>query len=257
MGPFDINSSSEELLSIFLRQLNADRKKPSLNYLDELIFLHQHTIPFETYTRILDYHEHPESLPSIEAYIKRLPDGTGGVCWTLARGFHWLLSQLGFATHYLLMEPGHVCLAVKIEEEYHYADVGYAAPFFKSYPLKQSFEVTESWEKFSYSIKESLVEVSREPGPSKSLGLTPIAPEDIRKAFRDRNIWGTNRFLTTLTINKFIDKKLIRLKGDVLYDYRSGKLIERQLNKDEVPQTVQNLFKMSPRYYLKAQSLLS
>jgi hypothetical protein len=60
-------------------------------------------------------HESGSHMPAISDYLTRLLDsGAGGTCWTLARGFHWSLGELGVLAHYLYRDPGHVCLAVEL-----------------------------------------------------------------------------------------------------------------------------------------------
>src|SRR6476660_9792498 len=110
---FDLTFKSDDHLKMYLDHLGLSKEGPSLSYLDKLIFAHQHNVPFETLTRITDFHSYLDHLMPIPVYIERLHLGCGGVCWTLARGFHWLLKNLGFDCHYFYMEPGHVCVVVK------------------------------------------------------------------------------------------------------------------------------------------------
>src|SRR5690606_33211243 len=99
-------------------------EKPTLNYLNLLIKNHQIRVPFENMTRIYDFKNHPQKFSTIPLFIERLQNGGGGVCWSLARGFGWLLTSLNFTTEYLYMDPGHVCLKVTLDQDY-YVDVGY------------------------------------------------------------------------------------------------------------------------------------
>ena len=47
-------------------------------------------------------------LPSLEEYVDRIVSRrAGGLCWTLARGFHFLLTDLGFDASLMIMAPGH------------------------------------------------------------------------------------------------------------------------------------------------------
>jgi hypothetical protein len=248
---FDLNFKSEDHLNLYLKHLGLSKEGPSLSYLDKIIFAHQHKVPFETYTRITDYHNYLDHLMPMPVYIERLELGCGGVCWTLARGFHWLLKHLGFDTQYFYMDPGHVCVVVKLPEEIYYADVGYAAPFFKAKPLKQSFIATSGLEIFKYDVKGDSVVVTRTPGPTKTLILKPQTPAEINAYFEQMNV-SNSKFLTTLTIQKFFNKKLLRLSGDKLF----GDGPERQLTEEEIEDVLVDRFGIYPRFYNDAKARL-
>src|SRR4029077_1904982 len=94
-------------------------------------------------------------LPALDLYVDRIVErGSGGLCWTLARGFHALLSSLGFDAHFMYMDPGHLCIRVELPEGPYYADVGYAAPIFRAYPLFESFTLETPRGTFDYAARE-------------------------------------------------------------------------------------------------------
>ena len=128
-------------------------------------------MPFETLTKLLDYEpglRRGDFLPEIDEYVERIVTrGAGGLCWTLARGFHFLLGELGFDASLMLMDPGHCCVRVELPEGPFYADVGYAAPIFQAYPLFQSFSLVTPRETFEYAVREDGIFVTRQPGPAK------------------------------------------------------------------------------------------
>lgn len=247
---FDLNFKSEDHLKLYLKILGLPQEAPSLAYLDKLIHAHQHQIPFETHTRIADYSDYLDHLSPVPVYIERLELGAGGVCWTLARGFHWLLKNLGFDTRYYYMEPGHVCVIVKLPEGDYYADVGYAAPFFKAKPLMQSFIATSPLEIFKYDVKGDKIVVTRTPGPTKTLILRPQTPAEINAFFEKMNDLSTNKFLKELRISKFFNKKILYLTGDKLI----GDGPERILPEDEIEDFLITKFRIHPSFYLRARA---
>src|SRR5690349_3278191 len=75
-----------------LSHLGLEREPPTLDYLDRLIEAHQRKVPFETLTKLADYDRGVATgdfLPPLDLYVDRMiTRGAGGLCWTLARGFH-------------------------------------------------------------------------------------------------------------------------------------------------------------------------
>ncbi len=250
---FDLGFKSDDHLKLYLKILGlSSQESPSLTYLNQLIHAHQHQVPFETHTRIVDYFEYLDHLMPIPVYIERLELGAGGVCWTLARGFHWLVKQLGFDAKYYYMDPGHVCVVVTLPEGDFYCEVGYEAPFFKAKPLKSSFLATSAQGLFKYQVKDDSVVVTCTPGPTKTLLLKPQTPAQINSYFEAANIHG-NKFLVTLRISKYVNKKLILLVGNKLI----GDGPERIVPSDEMEELLITKFRIHPSFYLKAKARIS
>jgi arylamine N-acetyltransferase len=170
-----VSPSTERLLA----HLGLEREAPSLAFLDRLIAAHQKSVPFETLTKLADYEpglKRGDFLPPLELYVDRIVTrGGGGLCWTLARGFQALLADLGFDAAFMHMFPGHLCVRVELPEGPYYADVGYAAPIFRAYPLFESFALDTHRETFTYDVRPDGIFVARNPGPSKQLDPTPRA----------------------------------------------------------------------------------
>ncbi len=131
-----------------LAHLGLEREDPGLEYLHRLVHRHQVRVPFETLTKLIDYEpglRRGDFMPAFDGCLDRIVTrGGGGLCWTLARGFHALLADLGFDASLMLMEPGHCCVRVELPEGPHDADVGDAAPIFRAYPLFESFTLETS-----------------------------------------------------------------------------------------------------------------
>lgn len=230
---------------------------PGLAYLNELIYQHQHIVPFENVSRICDFKEQPQGFSSLPYFLEQqFSKGTGGVCWTSARSFHWLLKSLGFDVAFLYMDPGHACLNVKLDQEY-YVEVGFGAPFFEAKPLHQSFAVTTAAEKYVYDYQGEFVNVVRTPGPTKKLILKEASTAFLNEEFLKRNIWKENKFLSMIIVSKYVDEAPLRLKDDVLSEYKEGILITTKLEKAQIEKVLEEAFQMDPALYFKALEYLS
>jgi arylamine N-acetyltransferase len=242
----------------FLEYLDLERQGPGLDYLNALVRQHQLKVPFETLTKIIDYergHREEDFLPEIERYVGRtVTAGTGGTCWALARGFCWLLKALGFEVSYMVMDPGHVCLRVELDQPY-YVDVGYAAPLFQAYPLRQSFTAHSPREVFTYNVEGRTIRVAREPGPEKILKVTPRALRELKAELVASNQWTPDSFLTRLSIFSYVDGLPTSLSNGTLKQYYQDRKEERSLTEDEVLYWVEHKFGADPQIYREAKRL--
>lgn len=252
---FALIDIEKKYLHNYLERLKVVAQKPSLAFLNELILKHQENVPFENLTRICDFKEQKKKFADLRTYLERLPSGSGGVCWSLARGFHWLLNELGFKVSYVYADPGHVCLLVELEEPY-YVDVGYGAPFFEAKPLKESFVVKASSEVFEYQVGHDSALIVRTPGPTKTLYFNSSSHQEIQHHFETRNIWGESKFLSSLLVARYDKGHVIRLKDGVFQDYRSGKAEVRELNEQEISNILIDEFRMDPALYDRARKYL-
>jgi hypothetical protein len=174
-----------------LAHLELEREPPTLAFLDRLIHAHHARVPFETLSKLADYEPGlacGDFLPTLDLYVDRLVTrGAGGLCWTLARGFHALLEDLGFAASFMYMDAGHLCVRVELPERPQYADVGYAAPIYRAYPLFESFTLATHREAFTYDVRPEGILVTRNPGPTKTLDPTPRALAEFADRIRAAN----------------------------------------------------------------------
>src|SRR5688572_29898180 len=193
-----------------LAHLELEREPATLAFLDRLIHAHQTRVPFETLTKLADYEPgrvRGDFLPPLDLYVDRIiARGAGGLCWTLARGFHALLSDLGFDASLMHMDPGHLCVRVELPEGPQYADVGYAAPLFRAYPLFESFTLATHRESFTYASGPDGIFVTREPGPTKRLDPTPrTLPEFAERIHAANDPAKATSFLRRLTYSRVVD----------------------------------------------------
>jgi hypothetical protein len=244
----------------FLSFLELERKHPDLPFLNELTLAHQLKVRWENLSKIVDYekgYETEQFLPSIDTYIDRIVEqGGGGTCWTLAIGFRWLLEKLGFEVHFLYMDHGHLCLRVELDQPY-YVDIGYTAPLFKAYPLLQSFTVKNDREVFTYEVhQEDKIEVTRNPGPFKTLSTLPVRFGSLQPVFLESNNWETGKMLKDLLVFGYIDGVPTSLTTNTLKQFFPNGMVTKTLTDEEVIEWIQ-AFKIDKNLYLQAKEIFN
>ena len=242
----------------FLHYLGVVEKETNLEFLNELIAAHQSKVRWETWTKFLDFEERKQEdlyLPSIEEYVDRvIKTGTGGTCWTLAIGFHYLLKELGFKVDYLYMTPGHLCLQVELDQPY-YVDVGYCAPFFKAFPLLSSFEVRTDMEIFRYQVNGGEALVERTPGPTKSLGLKPVTFEEVKGPLLDSHNWEEGFSFHSLRMFGYIDGVPYQLRENAIRRFKDQTHIEEALTDEQMRYWIEKKFGADYGVYLRAKEI--
>jgi arylamine N-acetyltransferase len=196
-------------------------------------------------------------LPAVETYVERIVErGAGGLCWTLARGLHFLLTDLGFDATLMYMDPGHCCVRVELPEGSFYADVGYSAPIFQAYPLFESFTIESASERFEYDVRDGGIVVTRNPGPAKTLDPTPRTLESLKPLIDAANDWSVERsFLKILAVSKHIDGVYASLRDGLLRRYAPSGLEERMVADDELPNILEGLFGIDYALYEAAAAV--
>jgi arylamine N-acetyltransferase len=243
-----------------LRHLRVGREAPTRAYLDRLVEAHQRLVPFETFTKLIDYEaglRRGDFLPPFEEYVDRIVSrGAGGLCWTLARGFHALLDDLGFESSFMYMHPGHCCVRVELPEGPFYADVGYAAPLFRAYPLHESFRLDTPRETFAYTVGDQGVVVTRHPGPTKILDPTARRLEDLRDLITAANDWAApESFLHRLMYDSYVDGVYTSLRDSTLRRYPPGGAETTRLDPAGVQAAMAGVFRADPALYLEADTI--
>ncbi|WP_078382153.1 arylamine N-acetyltransferase [Sutcliffiella halmapala] len=242
----------------FLNYLQIEQKQPSLEYLNELVVAHQKRVRWETLTKFIDFEDNEREklyLPSIDTYIDRVVNqGTGGTCWTLARGFHYLLHSLGFQVDYLYMDPGHLCLQVLLDQPY-YVDIGYCAPLYKVYPLHESFKAENDVETFTYEVREDDILVSREPGPTKILGKKTVTMNKMNPHILHSHNWQDGFAFKALKIFGYIDNKPYQLKDNKIIRFTNKNYLEEELSAEGIRYWVEQKFGMDYAIYKQAKEI--
>ena len=240
-----------------LAHLGLAREAPTLAFLDRIIREHQLRVPFETLTKLVDYEPglaRGDFLPPLDEYVERiLTRGAGGLCWTLARGLHALLTDLGFDASLMYMDPGHCCVRVELPEGPFYADVGYAAPIFRAYPLFESFTLETHRETFDYSVRAEGIFVTRNPGPSKRLDPAPRRIEDLAPLIKSANDWAApHSFLHRIAYARTVDGVYTSLRDLTLTRYLPGGAEKTELAPGQVAATLVRVFGVDPGLYRAA-----
>ncbi|SFA84064.1 N-hydroxyarylamine O-acetyltransferase [Acetitomaculum ruminis DSM 5522] len=123
----------------YLERIGIDPKriiKPDKETLDELIYAHQCSVPFENLNSWK--FKQPVSLYTDALLEKILGEGRGGYCFELNGIFNKLLQSLGYVSFCVYVRVGynptdprpvsHRGIFVNIDEEFYYVDVGFGGP---------------------------------------------------------------------------------------------------------------------------------
>lgn len=164
-----------------------------------------------------------------------------------------MLADLGFDASLMIMVPGHCCVRVELAEGPFYADVGYAAPIFRAYPLFESFSLDTPRERFEYSVREDGIFVTRTPGPVKALDPTPRRIEDLHGLIAAANDWAAPQsFLHRLAYAGYVDGVYTSLNNGTLRRHLRGGPDVTQLAADDVPAALADIFHADPTLHEEA-----
>ncbi|QPQ37134.1 MULTISPECIES: arylamine N-acetyltransferase [unclassified Lysinibacillus] len=134
----------------YLRLLNIDESMllqlPRFELLSRIILNHQLAIPFDTVRKFQDYNAKKtvkENYADVNKYIESVREnGYGGTCFHLTWGLYNLLRALHYDVQIIKLEELHFALVVSYDAEEYYVDVGFWAPLFKPFPLRENWIVT-------------------------------------------------------------------------------------------------------------------
>jgi arylamine N-acetyltransferase len=125
----------------YLKILNVTRKKPSIEYLTELLTSHIIRIPFENISKLYYYYTKGlRTIPDFDLYLAGIEHNKfGGTCYSNNYYFNQLLIHLGFEAWLCGADMNapdvHIVNVVIFGNKKYLADVGYGAPFFNPIPL--------------------------------------------------------------------------------------------------------------------------
>lgn len=199
----------------------------SREFLDELIYRHQCSVPFEN-IEIYDDKQVP-SLEIEDLYDKIVLRNRGGYCFELNALFHALLVELGFDAYPCLTQewettpqpPVHQGTVVKLDNELLYCDVGFGGPIPAwAFKIEDGYRETRYGDTFKFDkIDEWYWMLSRckkleSPTGEKdqfsdakhlTVCLFPQAPV---------NFIAPNFYCATLENSYFTEQRLVNLKTD-------------------------------------------
>ncbi len=151
----------------------------------------------------------------------------------------------------MYMDPGHLCLQVNLDKPY-YVDVGYCAPLFQAYPLYESFQVSNVRETFTYEISNNSIEITRNPGPTKTLHTEPIHLSSMKELISRSNDWRTSPVLKKIQIFGYIDGIPTSINDNVLKQYFQGKKKEHNLTSFELTYWITERFRIDQEIFERA-----
>jgi hypothetical protein len=147
---------------------------------------------------------------------------------------------------------------VELPEGPQYADVGYAAPIFRAYPLFESFTLETHREQFVYRAGEDGIVVTRQPGPSKRLDPTPRRLDELHGRIAAANDGSAPQsFLHRLAYAREVDGVYTSLRDGTLTRYRPGGADTTELTPADAPGALAEVFGADPNLYVEAAKVLS
>ena len=255
---------SEELyapipdLDAYLARIGiAEAKKPTAAFLDELIYAHQHTVPFDN----LDVFAKglTPSLAIADLFDKIVVRKRGGYCFELNALFGALLKALGFDVQpcmaRVLLRPipypliSHRANIITIDGKRYLADVGFGGPQPTFAPLiedgasrteeGQTFtlhRVAHSWWEVGYQgTKEEERSVLR-------ICMLAVGEEDfVPLSFYQANFEGSV-FRNTRMVNIKTADGALDLRNDTYTVFASGQKTSREITEDELDQLLEEKF---------------
>ena len=255
---------SEELyapipdLDAYLARIGiAEAKEPTAAFLDELIYAHQHTVPFDN----LDVFAKglTPSLAIADLFDKIVVRKRGGYCFELNALFGALLKALGFEVQpcmaRVLLRPipypliSHRANIVTIDGKHYLADVGFGGPQPTFAPLiedgasrteeGQTFtlhRVAHSWWEVGYQgTKEEERSVLR-------ICMLAVGEEDfVPLSFYQANFEGSV-FRNTRMVNIKTADGALDLRNDTYTVFAAGQKTSREITEDELDQLLEEKF---------------
>jgi N-hydroxyarylamine O-acetyltransferase len=271
-GSMEIVRLSEKQIETYLGRIDYYGKRKADKWtLDELIYLHQCAIPFET----IDMH-HTDAAPSMNlemVFDKLITQKRGGYCFELNFLFETLLTTLGFSARPVMCRavrgrPGrmpinHRAIIVSLDNELYFADVGFGGPLPPgALHLKDGLEQTIREEQFTLRfIDNTWWAVQRKTQAKQDrygdngeeriqveleLCLAAVTHQD----FDALNMYFSSRgslFSETYLANKRHPEGFSALRNNVLTIRRNDAVVVRELqNEDDFAHVLEVYFGFTP-----------
>lgn len=235
----------------------AQVKEPTAAFLDELIYAHQHTVPFDN----LDVCE-KELTPSLavsDLFDKIVVRKRGGYCFELNALFGALLKALGFDVRpcmaRVLLRPipypliSHRANIVTIDGKRYLADVGFGGPQPTFAPLiEDGASRTEEGQTFTlHRVGHTWWEVGyqgtkEEERPVLRICMLEVGEEDfVPLSFYQANFEGSvfrnNRMVNIKTADGALD-----LRNSTYTVFKGGEKTAREVSDNELDQLLEEKF---------------
>ncbi len=255
---------SEELyapipdLNAYLQRIGiAEAKQPTAAFLDELIYAHQHSVPFDN----LDVYEKKltPSLAVADLFEKIVVRKRGGYCFELNALFGALLKALGFDAQpcmaRVLLRPipypliSHRANIVTIDGKRYLADVGFGGPQPTFAPLiEDGVSRTEEGQTFTmHRVAHSWWEVGyrgtkEEERPVLRICMLAVGEEDfVPLSFYQAN-FENSVFRNTRMVNIKTADGALDLRNDTYTVFARGEKTSREITEAELDQLLAEKF---------------
>lgn len=220
----------------YLRLLSIDDSMlshlPRFDLLSRIILNHQLAIPFDTVRKSQDYNAKKilkENYVDVNQYIQSVSqNGYGGTCFHLTWGLYNLLHSLNYEVKIIKLEELHFALVVSYDTEEFYVDVGFWAPLFKPFPLRENWIVTNhvhsvEWRYMPENESGTLLCGGE---PAKRWDGSFLSVHDFWREW-ENSMNEDNTFLQNLYINKWKDKDtFLFLVNNSYKEFYKGKKIK-------------------------------
>ena len=265
-------------IQAYLDRIGVRMREPSVDYLDELVYAHQCTVPFEN----LDVYEYRRavSLETGKLFDKIVTRGRGGYCFELNGLFVALLCALGFdawscpcritrdenARRSQIMHRGNI---VRVDGELYFCDVGFGGPMAPFAVPFNGEKKTVHGETFWFSQTDEwwwmLRRITRGKGDVSSIGVDPEKreqcvpapvmlvsptswePTDFIELNRACSEGPGARFARTRMVNMRRPDGYCAISENRLTLVENGNRTERELGQDEVAPALLQYFNLADR----------
>ncbi len=240
----------------FLKLLDIERRKPSIEALGELVFAFLTRIPFENISKLYYVRRCGlRGLPNFETYISGLENHNfGGTCYTNNYHLHLLLSHLGYDVSLCgadMINPDvHLVNIVRIDKREFIVDAGYAAPFIEPLPRDLDHDYTVELGCDCYVLEpqdehgRSNLRLHHNGQPKHGYMVNPVPrPIDhFRKVIAD-SFQESATFMNAILLTRFQRNKAVRIHNlSITWSEGSEYEIEELGNKDQLPGVIEDLF---------------
>ena len=251
-----------DLLERYLSLLGIQRRKPSIDALNELVEAQMLKVPFENVSKLYyRKHNNLQDLPGLELFL----DGIeryhfGGTCYSNNFYFNQLLVNLGYQVRLcgadMLNPDVHLVSVVTSEQREYLVDVGYAAPFLTPLPRDLSTDYIIFLGRDRYVLKpqdtsgRSRMELYRNGSLKHSYLVNPV-PRQIKEfnrviadSYRDNST-----FMNALLLVRFFPDRAIILHNLTLIESR-GTISKSQnlTSREEMVQATHEYFEIPEEF---------
>lgn len=198
--------------------------------LHELVSSHLIKVPFENVSKLIRADAGPR-LPTIEEYLRGIAEqDLGGTCYPIACYFAELLAWLDYDVELLAADSGgvprsHAVCRVRVDDQLHLVDVGYAAPFYEPLPLAGPLPRTTPHGDTTYVLDRhpshgEAVEVVGLRAGARAFGYVAKPPvvrgvDDFTAAI-ERSFGPEAHFMRRLRISRFFASRVLEVHDNRL-----------------------------------------